>query len=685
MVIQHNLSAINANRQLGIVSQNNASSTEKLSSGYQINRSADDAAGLAISEKMRKEIRGLNRASHNVEEGISYVQVADGALNEVHDMLQRINELAVQSANGTNSESDRQSIDDEVQQLKTEMERIFETTAFNEKKIWDGGEPRVVKKIINTIQVQSLTLTTPTYQRMTVNNDNYDKISCNGYTVHASETDGVYVSWMGYNGIDYRTRNISWSELKDIGNSFDIDDYFETDSTKIGYSADLFDASGNPIDMNYTISFSVVDGATNAQKAAALDTVVYSSSAYSSMVGTLSTKNSYVYWGDEYINYAAMYASRKNANTATGETGNDFNVGNTNFLEADTTANASGGNFTQIPENNTSNFSTANNSTQTWKLKFQMEGIGEVVAESNSISYYSTDSTADDEGYWWRYGTTPSTAHIKYTYSRSSSAHGSGSLGSVMDTLTDPKALYSSGGTPGLVDGSDTGGYITLGFSLESTSSYTYGNSLQSSNIGSFSLTIHVTSSDTKQDVLDHINDALKNVSVIDFSASANNSYQSFNYTSYPPKEKESLMDVDEIESHTIYDDIELSIHSGAEDTDKIPIKYTCLRLSTLGMQDSNVLTQEAALRAIDEVSEALTIVSAQRSLFGAYQNRMEHAYKIDTNTSENTQAAESQIRDTDMAKEMVAFSNTNILEQAGQSMLAQSNQANQGILSLLR
>ncbi len=116
----------------------------------------------------------------------------------------------------------------------------------------------------------------------------------------------------------------------------------------------------------------------------------------------------------------------------------------------------------------------------------------------------------------------------------------------------------------------------------------------------------------------------------------------------------------------------------------KIYFDYDCLRLKTLGLEDTNVLTEENALAAIDEISSALEMISAQRSLFGAYQNRMEHAYNIDKNSAENTQAAESQIRDTDMAKEMVQYSNLNILGQAGQSMLAQANQKNQGILTLL-
>lgn len=138
MVITHNMLAMNTDRQLGIVGAEGKKSTEKLSSGYRINRGADDAAGLSISEKMRKQIRGLNRASENIEDGISFVQVADGALSEVHEMLQRVNELAVQAANGTNSETDRQYINDEVEQLKAEMERVFDTTTFNGKKIWDG-------------------------------------------------------------------------------------------------------------------------------------------------------------------------------------------------------------------------------------------------------------------------------------------------------------------------------------------------------------------------------------------------------------------------------------------------------------------------------------------------------------------------------------------------------------------
>ena len=139
MVVQHNLTAMNSNRMLGLTTASQAKSTEKLSSGYKINRAADDAAGLAISEKMRRQVRGLTQASANAQDGISCVQTAEGALNEVHDMLQRMNELAVKAANGTNQDKDKEYIQAEIEQLSTEISRVSETTTFNENKLLDGN------------------------------------------------------------------------------------------------------------------------------------------------------------------------------------------------------------------------------------------------------------------------------------------------------------------------------------------------------------------------------------------------------------------------------------------------------------------------------------------------------------------------------------------------------------------
>ncbi len=141
MIIQHNLSALNANRQLNIVRKTGSKSAEKLSSGYRINRAADDAAGLSISEKMRKQIRGLTKAKENVEDGISLCQVADGAMAEMHDMTNRMNELCVQAANGTNSADDRSYIQMEIDNIVEEFGRIINTTKFNEVYIFRGEEP----------------------------------------------------------------------------------------------------------------------------------------------------------------------------------------------------------------------------------------------------------------------------------------------------------------------------------------------------------------------------------------------------------------------------------------------------------------------------------------------------------------------------------------------------------------
>jgi flagellin len=139
MVVQHNLRAMNSNRMLGLTQSTQAKSTEKLSSGYKVNRAADDAAGLAISEKMRRQIRGLSQASLNAQDGISAVQTAEGALNEVHDMLQRMNELAVKAANGTNQTEDQSYIQKEVDQLVSEIDRVASTTTFNEANLLDGS------------------------------------------------------------------------------------------------------------------------------------------------------------------------------------------------------------------------------------------------------------------------------------------------------------------------------------------------------------------------------------------------------------------------------------------------------------------------------------------------------------------------------------------------------------------
>ena len=195
MVVQHNLQAMNANRMLNITTGAQSKSTEKLSSGYKINRAADDAAGLTISEKMRKQIRGLDQASTKAQDGVSSVQTAEGALTEVHSMLQRMNELATQAANGTNSkDSDRQAIQDEIDQLATEIDRVSETTKFNETYLLKGDKGT---KIINMNAHDaglkgSMTLNgdgTATFTMAELNEGDSVNIGGKNYTIGSSVAD----------------------------------------------------------------------------------------------------------------------------------------------------------------------------------------------------------------------------------------------------------------------------------------------------------------------------------------------------------------------------------------------------------------------------------------------------------------------------------------------------------------
>ena len=158
MVVQHNLAAMNTNRQMGIVSSSLSKSTEKLSSGYKINRAGDDAAGLSISEKMRSQIRGLNKAATNAQDGISLIQVAEGALNETHSILQRMNELATQAANDTNTTSDRDAISKEVNQLSAEINRIQSTTQFNTQNLLNGNFSAGKKLQVGSLNGQAITI-----------------------------------------------------------------------------------------------------------------------------------------------------------------------------------------------------------------------------------------------------------------------------------------------------------------------------------------------------------------------------------------------------------------------------------------------------------------------------------------------------------------------------------------------
>ena len=485
MVVQHNLTAMNANRMLGITTGAQAKSTEKLSSGYRINRAADDAAGLSISEKMRRQIRGLDQASTNADDGISAVQTAEGALNEVQDMLQRMNELAVQAANGTNSENDRSYIQSEIDQLATEIDRVAETTKFNETYLLKG--------------------------------------------------DGV--------GGKY----VELGKTTQLGTSFGTiadDDQQTPAATGLDYSTDR----DVVLTVNTDADFS--DDST--------DTLTIAGSHYA--------LKDYA----DIDDFAAAISSNEKVNSV------DLTYENGLF--------ATSGTATQFALTHTNKTTTI---------------AGDVTFK------VASSHTLDAVG-----GT------IKID-----SANGNG----INITFTVATKLDADGNRV---------------FDQETTNQ----------SIASFLTKEKI--SFTEQDGVFTVKTA-------------------------------STMTVNAAKT---VDNLDFNLHVGADSsvTNKIGVSIASMSADGLGISGIKVTSEKTATDAIDVIAQAIQKVSKQRSDLGAVQNRLEHTINNLDNVVENTTAAESRIRDTDMAKEMVKYSNLNILGQAGQSMLAQANQANQGVLSLL-
>ena len=470
MVVQHNLTAMNSNRMLGLTTKTQAKSTEKLSSGYKINRAADDAAGLSISEKMRKQIRGLSQASLNAQDGISAVQTAEGALNEVQDMLQRMNELAVKAANGTNSEDDRSYIQNEIDQLTTEIDRVAETTKFNETYLLKG----------------------------------------------------------------------------DRGSS----DYtFKYASVATKTAQNLYAEDGSVI---------ADDAALKAYLDADPSAKVYNSQASWTITGT-------------------MYVLDK---TGTGTTA------------------------TQVDAANVANYFNQNGT-----LKDDFD-----IYDAADTTDAGTNKLQLDDAHKVTY--TAPTEAVKGT-----------------DYSYDAKQYYDADGNK--IPANALDGYFK---STDGT-------------------TISVDGDSTKK------------------------AYDENGQLVTPLA---ADVEVDK----TLKGVLSLSLHVGADATsnNQITVKIDSMSAAGLGVDGLKVsgANDTNALNAIDTIKEAIQKVSTQRSALGAAQNRLEHTINNLDNVVENTTSAESQIRDTDMASEMVKYSNNNILAQAGQAMLAQANQSNQGVLSLL-
>ena len=499
MVVQHNMQAMNANRMLGITSSKQSKSSEKLSSGYKINRAADDAAGLAISEKMRKQINGLDRASTNAQDGVSAVQTAEGALTEVHSMLQRMNELAVQAANGTNSKDDRDAIQLEIDQLSEEIDRIAETTKFNETFLLKGNSGT---KIVNV---------------------NAHDAGLKGTMVQGSGTGATFTATL------------------EIGGNLSI------------AGAD----------------YRIVETAT--------------------------------------VPATAGETTGKNGGTA-------------NALE-DVQA--------QI-------FDEA-----------QPDGVATTVDQKNVIIDGTTYTYGEDVG-----------GHIIWTDSNGNAYTAS----QLADVVADGAVVkIGDGETINVVD-PEADDALTLEEAVKKMATAL----VDASNIGGSKSTAACDGAD----VYTNNKERLKDV-----DGSDTNKYKfTFDITKAT------------VENNT---DLTFSLHVGADAdlSNKIAVNIAAMNTSALHIGGINVSdsTGTAATYAIDAITDAINKVSSQRSNLGAIQNRLEHTIDNLDNVVENTTAAESRIRDTDMAAEMVEYSKNNILAQAGQSMLAQANQSTQGVLSLLQ
>jgi len=579
MVVQHNLQAMNANRMLGITTKEASGSTEKLSSGYRINRAADDAAGLAISEKMRKQIRGLSQASSNAEDGISCVQTAEGALAEVQDMLQRMNELAVQAANGTNSATDRQYIQDEFDQLIEEIDRVAETTKFNETYLLKGDDAKPTKNMYIT-----------NYSVTYTKNDLPNNIKGIDYKTNYVGTNNIYIV---SSSIYSTSSNISLTGNK-IQNGDDITKYME--KVKTGNTKDT-NKAGATLNTTSYVAFVNVELDSDVQK------------------GSNGNVN-----GHGQTNVTKDLST--DGTTSTVRANRDLFIYNT--------ANST---VTRITEGTdmTEYLNTDNTMKDKYRLVDVLYGDEKKVDSKAATSTRVQTSITNNQPFAW--------------------------TDNYLERDVSSKQLYDADGQ--IVSG------VALNKFFDENGNYKGGlyTSAQARAIDE----VFANANDPRAKQLKDIGG---NVTAATINA----------YITQSSTQVAAALDV------------ELHAGSDSDRNNKVQVELSTLTAAGLGIDklaSYNIgivdSTGNNATDAIDVIADAINMVSRQRSALGAVQNRLEHTIKNLDNVVENTTSAESAIRDTDMAEEMVKYSNSNILQQAGQSMLAQANQANQGVLSLLQ
>ena len=659
MVVQHNMQAMNANRMLNVTTSTQAKSTEKLSSGYKINRAADDAAGLTISEKMRKQIKGLDQASTNAEDGVSAVQTAEGALTEVHSMLQRMNELAVQASNGTNSESDRSAIQDEISQLTTEIDRVAETTKFNETYLLKGN-------------------TDGTTSDMKIN-------------AHDAGLKGVLTD-NGDNATFELPKDLEKGDKVTIaGTEYTIGDKAGTSTT------DGYDTYANVKDSVISAGDSVTDTNGNTYK------------------------------------FVDKIANANNWNAGTKFTITDEQGNSKEYTIADATDLTQ----MQIKDTDAKELIAKELANPSHKVTMTAYNDGTTTKDVNAEVVSSLDNKERSSVAWA--GKTVDAFATEATAdgglgSADGSAVKSVSIGGKDTTITTKKPVSSS-------DIADVVGSMKAGDKLKvGNTTLTIADKTDAKN-GEYTVTDALKAINVNADDMDAVEFAIKSsnkdgikmlaskgitndatadatptldgtnaVTVVGATSSDNNANTITKAEAYEKMAKElqtaSSIGTDDgaeakvtnhgngkftIEKGTasVTDSLSFSLHVGADAdmTNKITVGIDSMSAAGLGIKGINVKDDSgmAATYAIDAIADAVSKVSAQRSSLGAVQNRLEHTIANVDNVVENTTSAESRIRDTDMAEEMVNYSKNNILAQAGQSMLAQANQSNQGVLSLLQ
>ena len=632
MVVQHNLTAINSNRQFGITTARQAKSSEKLSSGYKVNRAADDAAGLSISEKMRRQIRGLTQASANAQDGISFVQVADGALNEVHDMLHRGNELAVKAANGTLSDTDRKAIDAEIKNLKEEINAVGARTKFNDIPIFlrngSTGQSSDAKKALANIIANEYIPTAVSQIVSKLSNSIGGKLIDSASNPPIADAYGMKLDITYIDGLS-KTLASMGAAFYPFENGYDL---FKDGSLLMKVDEDDFKSANLSPELQQKLESTI---------------------AHELMHGVM-----------DILLPEGM------------STNNDSD--NMNFPKwfKEGTAQLIGGGFT-----------TGWNDSIAIIAKSSMTEADKTAA----ISSYLNDGTFSADGRDYTAGGTFTVEGREY-------GHGYLACAYICQLASGESYVNQES----LIKGAD----ILFNALMLNEQNYKNGATDKKSFEGVINNVIG-GSGKNLSNIISEINNGFS--AAVDFvlklANACNSGGSSFgagsliasglNSTSIlgPTVTSKQAMYVTNIETGSAEENDEIAantilyLHIGADSTrdNKVELERFALSAAALGLERTDTLTAQTSLEAISQFSEAVSKVSYMRAYFGALQNRLEHTIKNLDNVVENTTAAESLIRDTDMAKEMVRYSNNNILMQAGQSVLAQANQTNQAVLALLQ